>query len=138
MIDEQAYSSADVQQILTIALGRESSSPAQLKEMAEELAVDDATLRYAVEAWQVQKLNAQKKQRQRQAFYRYELFPYLVVNAFLVGLNIAIAGSITWSIYPVLCWGASLLLEQVTGWAPSYCLSRKQSYKQLRGDEELA
>ena len=45
MIDEQAYSSADVQQILTIALGRESSSPAQLKEMAEELAVDDATLR---------------------------------------------------------------------------------------------
>ena len=68
MIDEQAYSSADVQQILTIALGRESSSPAQLKEMAEELAVDDATLRYAVEAWQVQKLNAQKKKRQRQAF----------------------------------------------------------------------
>ena len=86
----------------------------------------------------MQKLNAQKKQRQRQAFYRYELFPYLVVNAFLEGLNIAIAGSITWAIYPVLCWGASLLREQVEGWAPSYCLSRKQAYKQLRGDEELA
>ena len=106
----QDYSSDDVQQILTIALGKESSSAVQLEEMAKDLSIDRATLDYAVDVWRSHKVNKQEKQQRRQRFHRYELLPYLIVNGFLLVLDISIAGGVTWSIYPLLGWGLGLLL----------------------------
>jgi len=106
----QGYSTEDVQQILTIALGDDSSSAAELEEMANELSIDEMTLSYAVDVWRSRKASAQQKQQRRQRFYRYELLPYLIVNGFLLVLDISIAGGVTWSIYPLLGWGLGLLL----------------------------
>lgn len=112
---KDTYSSEDVQQILMIALGRESSSVYQLREMARELSIDDDALRYAVDVWAGQKAKVQKQQQLRQRFYQQALLPYVTVNAFLIVLNVSIAGSVTWAIYPLLGWGAGLLLQSMTG-----------------------
>lgn len=109
------YDAEDIQQILAIAMAKDIVKESQLKEMAAELSVDDASLQYAIDAWQQQKVAAQKKHRQRQRFYRWSLFPYLAVNTFLIVLNISIAGTVTWAIYPLLGWGVGLLLE-LGGW----------------------
>lgn len=104
------YSTEDVKQILAIAMGRESSSELQLREMAQDLSIDDADLNYAMEAWTLEKTQQREKRQRRQRFYRYELMPYLAVNTLLIGINISVAGAITWAIYPLLGWGAGLLL----------------------------
>ena len=129
--ENQRFSSEDVQQILTIALTKDVSSAAQLGEMAEELTIDEATLRYAIDIWQGQKAKAQEKQRHLQRFYQQELLPYVIVNAFLVILNIFLSGRITWSIYPLLGWGVGLALGAVTGLSPSLCHSKRQTRQRL-------
>lgn len=128
----QRYSSEDVQQILTIAMGKASLSSAQLsaeqlREMADELLIGETTLRHAIDEWYTHKVKEIEKQQQRKRFYRQELLPYLGVNTFLILLDISITGGITWSIYPLLGWGASLALGFVTGWSPSLCSCRPTS-----------
>jgi len=107
--DVQDFSAEDVQQILTMAMTRNTSSRAQLDEMASELSIDSSTLAYAVDAWHQKKAQLRQKQQRRQQFYRYELLPYIAVNAFLIALNISIAGTITWAMYPLLGWGLGVL-----------------------------
>lgn len=109
----KTFSSEDVQQILTIAMGQEVSSQARLREMAQELSIDGDALDYAVESWATQKARQQKKHQRRQQFYRFELLPYLLVNTFLIILNIWIAGAVTWSIYPLLGWGLALAIGAI-------------------------
>lgn len=104
----QGYSSEDVQQILAIALERDTFSEVQLQEMAHELTIDDLALNGAITAWQTEKEKLYKKRQQRQSFYRYQLLPYLAANTFLILLNVSISGAITWAIYPLLGWGISL------------------------------
>ncbi|MGD1899298.1 MAG: 2TM domain-containing protein [Phormidesmis sp.] len=106
----QDFSTEEVQQILTIAMGKEAFSRTQLEEMASELSIDDAALSYAIDLWKKEDVQRSQKRQQRQRFYREELLPYVVVNTFLVLLDIAIAGAITWSIYPLLGWGMGLLI----------------------------
>ncbi len=104
----QEYSSEDVQQILMIAQAKDTFSEAQLQEMAHELVIDDSALRQAIATWQIEKENQRQKRQQRQNFYRQQLLPYLGVNTFLILLNVSIAGTVTWAIYPLLGWGISL------------------------------
>lgn len=111
----QNYSSEDIKQILAIAMERESSAPASLQTMAAELSIDEESLSYAVDVWQRQQARAKAKQQRRRRFYQQSLLPYVIVNVFLIVLDISISGGITWSIYPLLGWGAGLLLEAVTG-----------------------
>ena len=127
----QQYSSEDIKQILTIAMGRESSSPVQLQEMAAELSIDKVTLDYAVDVWQGQKAKAQAKQQRRQRFYRQSVLPYGVVNGFLIVLDVVTTGGMTWSIYPLLGWGVGLLLEAVTGVPLGSCDRSPASYSSL-------
>ena len=109
--NSRQYSSEDVQQIVAIATrGQEHFSPAYLQEMAQELAIDSEVMDRAIETWESQKAQQLKKQQKRQRFYRFELLPYLAVNTFLLMLNFAIAGTITWAIYPLVGWGLGLLL----------------------------
>ena len=132
MMATQQYSSEDIQQILAIALERASSAPVPLQEIAAELSIDEATLRYAEDVWQEQRAKAKAKEQRQQQFYRQSLLPYVVVNVFLVGLNIAIAGSLTWAIYPLLGWGAGLLLELATGASPAgLCSARSCRRRRL-------
>lgn len=118
------YSTEDVKQILAIAMGRESSSETQLREMAQDLSISDADLTYAMEKWALEKTQQREKLQRRQRFYRRELLPYLAVNALLIGINISVAGAITWAIYPLLGWGAGLVVLDGT---LSSCRSRRSS-----------
>lgn len=104
----QEYSSEDVQQILAIAQNKDTFTKTQLQEMAQELVIDDSALEQAIATWQTEKESQRQKRQQRQIFYRQQLVPYLGVNTFLILLNISIAGTVTWAIYPLLGWGISL------------------------------
>ncbi|MEN8447277.1 MAG: 2TM domain-containing protein [Cyanobacteria bacterium J06555_13] len=92
-------------------------SSVSLAEMARELGISDGVLTQAMETWQLENVQLEKraavsyqKQQQRSRFLRQALIPYLAVNAFLMMLNVSLAGSITWAIYPLLGWGLALCL----------------------------
>ena len=114
----KSYSQEEIQQILQLAIARQTDkgelSREQLWEIAAELEIDRNCLQAAEYDWLNQKLLEQK----RQAFdiYRREQFKqktikYLIVNAFLVTLNLIGAGTLSWSLYVLLGWGLLLSLD---------------------------
>ncbi|GAB4542247.1 MAG: hypothetical protein Tsb0014_34820 [Pleurocapsa sp.] len=116
----QSYSPDDIQEILALAIARKGESEEltrqQLWEIAGELNIDVRSVQLAEENWLQQK----ERDRKRVAFdlYRRSQFKdkftkYLIVNIFLVSLNLFTAGAITWSLYVLLFWGLGLALN---GW----------------------
>jgi len=110
------YSSEAVQAILTHALEMQSAadySPQQLQDMAAELHIDPDVLAQAEADWRSQReaaarrtqATATKRRRRRQQWLHYG-----VGSALMVGIDVATAGTITWSIFPVLGWGLGTLL----------------------------
>lgn len=111
----EVYSSEDIQHILQIALARQGENDEltrqQLWEIADELNIDLATLQAAETQWLLSKTTSQK----RQAFdlYRYNLFKqktikFLLVNGFLISLNLIATGGLSWSLYILLFFGFGL------------------------------
>ena len=110
------FSEEDVRQILALAMQQtEFSNREQIEDIAQELSIEKGEIAYAIETWQSQKLKAKKQQQRRQQFYKYELVPYLVVNAFLVWLNLSISGTLSWVIYPLMGWGTAVLISFLSG-----------------------
>ncbi len=114
---DYSYTASDVQTILGQALARQHHhefSEAQLLEMAQELGIDPEALEQAKLDWfddrQAAELRQSFDQKQRQEF-KSHLITYVIVNTFLVGLNIAIPGSHPWSLYPLLGWGIAVVLD---------------------------
>ncbi len=113
-----SYSQEDIQQILALAMKQEweqsDFSPEQLLEMAAELGISPQKLERAEQQWFEQK----HEQKARRAFISYRrekfqkhLFSYLVVNAFLVIIDLITDGSLDWSYWPILGWGIGLAFE---------------------------
>lgn len=114
----QTYSQEDIQHILQLALARktdqEELSKKQLWEIATELDIDYSSLQEAEQEW----LKHKEIQKQRQDFHNFQrsrfkqkLVRYLIVNGFLVSLNLLSAGTLSWSIYVLLFWGLGISLE---------------------------
>ena len=117
----QTYSQEDVQQILQLAIARKTHqtdelelSREQLWEIGAELDIEPNCLQAAELDWLNQKILTNK----RQAFdvYRRERLKnkaiyYLIVNTFLIFLNLVNAGTLSWSLYVLLGWGLFLVLE---------------------------
>lgn len=114
----RSYQQEDIQQILNLAIARQSSSGEfsreQLLEIASELGISTQTLREAEQEWLVK----QGDQQQRKNFNLYRrsqlqqrFAKYLIVNCFLVGLNFISAGVLSWSLYILLFWGLGLALN---------------------------
>lgn len=112
------YNQQDVQQILNLAIARQTKdeefSHAQLVEIAIELGISTESLLAAEQEWRLQ----QKEQQKRHNFniYRHSQLKkrfgkYLIVNSFLVGLNLVSAGVLSWSLYILLFWGMWLGLS---------------------------
>jgi hypothetical protein len=110
------YQQEDIQQILNLAIARQAKdggefSRDQLVEIAEELGISTETLLEAEQEWLIQ-------QEQRQKHHAFNLYrhsqlkkragKYLIVNSFLVGLNLLTAGALSWSLYILLFWGLGL------------------------------
>jgi hypothetical protein len=111
------YTASDVQAILGQALARQHHnefSEAQLAEMAQELGITPGTLEQAKLDWSVQHQEAELRrafdQKQRQEF-KSHLITYIIVNTFLVGINIATPDAHPWSVYPLLGWGMGVMLD---------------------------
>jgi len=109
-----SFRSEDVQQILQRAMAekqQENFSEQQLQEMAAELGISFVTLQNAQKAWQQEKEII--KRRQASKSYRLQkikphLISYLVVNIFLIVLNLVTSPGYFWAIYPLLGWGLGL------------------------------
>ena len=130
-----SYSKEDIQQILALAMKQEweqaDFSPEQLGEMGAELGISPQKLERAEQQWFEQK----HEQKARRAFVSYRLgkfqkhlFSYLVVNAFLVIIDLITDGSLDWSYWPILGWGIGLAFEA----RKTYQLSGSEYEQQFR------
>jgi hypothetical protein len=113
-----SYSQEDVQQILHLAIARQTDqgelTRTQLLEISEELGIAPQDLQIAEQEW----LARRGEDQARQAFnlYRHrklkgQVVRYVIVNTFLVLLNLLTSGGLSWSLYVVLGWGAGLALS---------------------------
>lgn len=121
------YSQEDVQEILQLAIARQTDAGeltrAQLLEIADELGISSSDLQLAEQEWIVRR----GEDQERQAFNLYRrhrlqqrVIRFGIVNAFLMLLNLLTAGSLTWSLYVILGWGVFMALtawkfQQTTG-----------------------
>jgi hypothetical protein len=112
------YSQDDIQQILQIAIARQAQQEEltreQLWEIAAELEIDPKSIEAAERDW-LQSRTVEAKRRAFDLFRRNRLkqkgIKYLIVNTFLVSLNLLIAGSLSWSLYILLIWGFVLAIN---------------------------
>lgn len=113
-----SYHQEDIQQILQIAIARQvhegEFSRQQLLEIAAELEISPACLQVAEQEWLAQQGLLQKRQAfntYRRGKLRKRFGNYVIVNSFLLLLNLASAGTLSWSLYVVLFWGLGLGLS---------------------------
>ncbi len=126
-MQEKYFSKSEVDRILRRAL--EKSSPkgdtlteSEIIRIAEELGIDQNQVRIAirVEEKYAQFENAKIlwKKKKRREFYQH-LSSYVIINGFLVGINVAMSGGIGWAIYPILGWGIGLIFDFIESFFPS-------------------
>ncbi len=114
----RSYHQEDIQQILHIAIGRQAYegefSREQLLEIAAELEISPECLQMAEREWLTQKADIQKRQdfdTYRRGKLQKRFGNYVIVNSFLVLLNLISAGALSWSLYVLLFWGLGLGLN---------------------------
>ncbi len=114
----RSYNQEDIQQILNLAIARESDggefSREQLVEIAVELGISTENLQQAEQEWLL--LQQERQQHQdfnfhRQSQLKKRFGKYVIVNIFLVCLNLLTAGQLSWSLYILLFWGLGLGLN---------------------------
>lgn len=113
------YASEDAQQILQIAIAKETEAGeltrAQLAEIASELNIAPETLWSAEREWLSLKSASVQQQlfnQQRQQKFHHHLIRYGIVNSFLLLLNL-LAGGYGVALFIALAWGIGLALH---GW----------------------
>jgi hypothetical protein len=113
-----SYHQEDIQQILNLAIARQSNdgefTRTQLVEIADELGISAETLIAAEQEWLLRKDEIQK--RDEFNLYRHKqlkkgIGKYVIVNSFLIILNLLSAGQLSWSLYILLIWGLWLGLR---------------------------
>jgi hypothetical protein len=112
------YSQEDVQQILHLAIARQTDTGeltrTQLVEIADELGISPLDLQLAEQEWQARR----SEDEERQAFHQFQIsrlkqhgVKYLIVNAFLIAINLMSPGGGFWALYVILGWGVVLALK---------------------------
>ena len=114
----RSYHQADIQQILQIAIARQAYegefSHEQLLEIAAELEISPECLQVAEREWVSQQVDIQKRQEfniHRRGKLQKRVGNYIIVNSFLVMLNLISAGELSWSPYILSVWGLGLGLN---------------------------
>lgn len=114
----RSYSQEDIQQILSIAIARQSDdsefSYDQLLEIAEELEITPESLQQSEIEWRSQNTIVRQKQTFdlcRRNKLKKKLGNYAIANSFLVSLNLLNSGGLSWSLYILLIWGLKVGLD---------------------------
>lgn len=114
----KSYSQEEVQEILYLAISRQVDkgeiTREQLLEIAEELAIESQDLEAAEREWKESRLVNVKRREfdlYRQERLKERTTRYLIVNGFLVAINLISAGTISWVIYPALVMAIPLSLS---------------------------
>ncbi|MGF1461167.1 MAG: hypothetical protein ACFBSG_19335 [Leptolyngbyaceae cyanobacterium] len=114
---EGSYSSEAVQVILARALelrDEERYSLTQLQEMAGDLEISTEALGQAIAEWRSSLVSdttvpsTDTTPTMPSPSRRQKWQGYLLASVLMVGIDIATAGMVTWSIFPVLGWGLGL------------------------------
>ena len=120
------YASEEAQQILQIAIAKETESGEltrrQLTEIATELNIAPETLWSAEREWLALKSESSQQlifNQQRRQNFQHHLIRYGVVNSFLLLLNISISGGIGFAAFFVLTWGIGLALHGLRAYQSS-------------------
>ncbi|WP_009633490.1 2TM domain-containing protein [Synechocystis sp. PCC 7509] len=114
----RSYSQEDIQQILSIAIARQSDdtefSYQQLVEIAEELEITPEALQQSEIDWRSQNTIVRQKQTFdlfRRNKLKKKLGNYAIANSFLVLLDLLNSGDLSWSLYILLIWGLKVGLD---------------------------
>ncbi|WP_016953077.1 2TM domain-containing protein [Anabaena sp. PCC 7108] len=113
------YSSEEMQQILQKAFVRKQEgefTQEQIIEIALELGVSSESLQAAEKEWLIQQVEMKKQQisnSQKRREFKSHLMSFIVINGFLILLNLFTSPSYFWAIYPILGWGLGLLLHGI-------------------------
>ncbi|MBD0334184.1 MAG: 2TM domain-containing protein [Cyanobacteria bacterium Co-bin13] len=104
--DALLYPAEDAQQILQIAIARETESGelsrSQLLEIAADLGIASETLLAAEQEWQVRKFELADQKlfdQQRRQRFQHGLSQFVIFGGFSLGLNFLIGGWLIWPIY---------------------------------------
>ena len=109
------YSTTAAQQILSQAAQNHSDVPftwEHIVAMGVELGLSPDTLATAEQQWQKEQQCPHYQQTQRHQ-WRRQFRQYLCVNALLVTINLLVCGTLTWAIWPIIGWGAGLVIPRV-------------------------
>jgi hypothetical protein len=114
----EIYTQEDVQHILQIAIAKKNDqgelTRSQLWEIAAELEIDRESLVAAEREWLNQREIDLKKvefDSYRREQLRHSVVRYLIINGFVMGINLLAAHTLTWSLYLALILGLPLTLQ---------------------------
>jgi len=118
------YSHEEIEEILQIAIARQSLShndqgsmtQEQLWEIAMELGIDHDTITQVQKDWHQKQLMQQKRNEfnaYRREEFQNKFIRFSIINLFLMAINLLGAHQLSWSLYVVLIWGLFLALN---GW----------------------
>ncbi|MBD2609539.1 2TM domain-containing protein [Scytonema hofmannii FACHB-248] len=116
-----SYRSEDVQQILQLAMTQKAEgrdfSRQELLEMAADLGISQEAIAEA----EKQLIHQSEKQRAKQVLsnmsnsrrrkFKTHLFLYLIINTFLVVIDVMTDGKLNWAYWPILGWGLGLAFD---------------------------
>ncbi|MGF1571188.1 MAG: 2TM domain-containing protein [Nodosilinea sp.] len=142
------YPAEDVQQILSIAIARQTEagelSRAQLLEIAEELNISAATVAAAEQEWGLKKHEIADQRlfdRQRKERFYHGLARFGIIGGFLLGFNLLTGGGLTWLLYVMLYlvfgpWGLKLTWDAWRIYGPNE-YSYAQDFQRWRRQQRV-
>lgn len=111
------YSSEEMQQILEVAFKSKQQGEftrEQIIEIASELGVSSESLIAAEKEWLSKEVEVKKQQmsnHQKRQEFKSHLIGFMIVNGFLILLNLFTSSSYFWAIFPLLGWGLGLFFH---------------------------
>ena len=122
----ELYASEDAQQILQIAIAKETESGdltrTQLAEIAAELNIAPETLWSAEREWTALQSESSQQamfNQQRRQNFQHHLMRYGIVNGFLLLLNLLIFGGVGFAGFVAITWGIGLALHGLRAYQTS-------------------
>ena len=114
------YTHDDGEEVLKRAIAidaLETNTKDVVRRTAAELGVSEAAVERAEKEYFAEKAKRAELEQfasdQRRGFLSH-LGTYLVVNAFLVAINLFTDGNVDWAVYPILGWGLGVAIHAIS------------------------